>query len=165
MTTPLWVPLATAVVSGASGIVGALGGTRYAQKATQAREEQQYERQRRDRRRELLQTLYLDMAQHTEVTLQWLYRVTDELTSWSQPHPGYVIDTLQLTPRVELYCDPDLHEAWGKYVWEIEVFEEADRLASPNHHWERDETAVQQLVEKAQTVKDILKKAAATEGL
>ncbi|MBM0206939.1 hypothetical protein JNW90_30995 [Micromonospora sp. STR1s_5] len=165
MTTPLWVPLVTAVVSGASGIVGALGGARHAQKATQEREERQYERQRSDRRRELLQALYLDMAQHTEVTLQWLYRLTDELTPWSQPHPGYVIETLRLTPRVELYCDAGLYAAWGKYVWEIEVFEEADRLAAPHHHWERDETAVHQLVEKTQAVKDILKKAADTEGL
>jgi hypothetical protein len=135
MTTPLWVPLVAAAVSGASGVAGALGGARLVQKATLEREERQYQRQRRDRREELLEQLLLDMAQHVESTVHWIDMVTDDVTPWTDPSPDYAIPTVRLTPRVELHTEGKVFDHWKAYVWQIEVFDEADRMAGPHASW------------------------------
>lgn len=159
MTTPLWVPLAAAIVSGASGVAGALGGARLVQRATQEREERQYQRQRKDQRRELMLQLYLDMAQHVEATADWLHRVTDEVTAWSDPTTDYEIPTVHLTPRVELFADADLYQAWSEYVWSTEVFAEELRMAQPSAQFTIADRAPADLRAKIKDIKDQLKSA------
>ncbi len=157
MTTPLWVPIVAAVVSGIAGIAGALGGAALVQRATREREERQYRRLRSDARRELMRQLYLDMAQHVEATEDWLFRVTDDVTPWSDVTAHYEIPTIRLTPRVELFSDADMFDAWRKYLHQMEILDQQLRNAGPGAHFAITDHSPKALRTRISNLRDLLR--------
>src|SRR5690349_1260687 len=119
MAAAEWVPILSSVVSGAAGISGALPGSRMTHKATMKREEEQYQRLRKEKRADMMRQLYLDMAQHVELTLLRQERLTDPLVTWNLEGLEYPQPAEAISPRVDLLCSPDLVAEWSTYTRQI----------------------------------------------